>query len=75
MDNNKYGIRALAVENTFQMCDSLALFVVIIILHHHHHHQHYHLPLSIGARKHVSKTEKDIRDVKSERWKFDMWRE
>lgn len=70
MDNNKYGIRALAVENTFQMCDSLALFVVIFI----RHHQHY-LLLSIGARKHVSKIDKDIRDVKSERWKFDMWRE
>lgn len=73
MDNNKYGILALAVENTFQMCGSRALCVVINI--HHHQHQHYHLPLSIGARKHVSKTEKDIRDVKSERWKFDMWRE
>lgn len=73
MDNNKYGIRALAVENTFQMCDSRALFVVIFI--HRHHHQHYHLPLSIGARKHVSKTDKGIRDVKFERWKFDIWRE
>lgn len=72
MDNNKYGIRALAVENTFQTCDSRALCVVIFILHHHHQ---YHLPLSIGARKHVSKTDKDIRNVKSERWKFDMWRE
>lgn len=73
MDNNKYGILALAVENTFQTCGSRALFVVIFI-HRHHHHQH-HLPLSIGARKHVSETDKDIRDVKSERWKFDMWRE
>lgn len=73
MDNNKYGILALAVENTFQTCDSRALCVVIFI---HHQHQHYHhLPLSIGARKHVSKIDKDIRDVKSERWKFDMWRE
>lgn len=73
MDNNKHGIRALAVENTFQTCDSRALFVVIFI-HRHHHHQ-YHLQLSIGARKHVSKTDKGIRDVKSERWRFDMWRE
>lgn len=72
MDNNKYGILALAVENTFQTCDSRALCVVINIRHHQHYH---HLPLSIGARKHVSKIDKDIRDVKSERWKFDMWRE
>jgi len=72
MDNNKYGILALAVENTFQMCDSRALFVVIFIRHHHRYH---HLPLSIGARKHVSKTDKGIRDARSERWKFDMWRE
>lgn len=73
MDNNKYGIRALAVENTFRTCGSRALCVVIFILHHQHY-QH-HLPLSIGARKHVSKIDKGIRDVKFERWKFDMWRE
>lgn len=73
MDNNKYGIRALAVENTFQTCDSRALCVVIFI-RHHQHYQHY-LPLSIGARKHVSKIDKGIRDARSERWKFDMWRE